>query len=165
MVSWTKTREPAVQSWPVLYRIPSAAQFAAVSGGQRTPRGQLSRRVSLCELACARRATRTLVEVRTFKDELRRLAAEFKRHLLQVAVRSRGHDLPARDGAAGEGDLVDALVRRERRAADGAQRDDRVDDARWDAIGPTRSAWVSRASNGATYPASTASSESFWEVR
>lgn len=35
-VSWTYTREPAVQSWPVLYRIPSAAQFAAGGADERT---------------------------------------------------------------------------------------------------------------------------------
>lgn len=119
-VSCTYTREPAVQSWPVLYRMPSAAQFAAARR-QRPPHLHGARHC---------RGGRTLVEVRAREDELRGLAAELERHLLEVAVRRGGHDLAPGDGAARERDLVDAAVRRERRAADAAQRRHRVHDAR-----------------------------------
>lgn len=77
MVSWTKSREPAVQSWPELYRMPSATQFAATFffAGE----GILLSLVSSPNRA--RPHTRTLVEVGRLEDDLRRLATELEADL------------------------------------------------------------------------------------
>ena len=76
----------------------------------------------------------TLIQVGTLKDQLRRLPAELQGHLLQVALRGGRHDLAAGHRAAGERDLVDALVRGEGCPADRADRRHRVDDAGWETV-------------------------------
>ena len=81
----TYRREPALQHWPWLKKIPLAAP-------------------GIDDL-----------EVGVLEHDVRALAAELERDLLQVA-RRRLHDQLADLGRAGEGDLVDRVVRRERRA-------------------------------------------------
>ena len=54
------------------------------------------------------------VHVGVLVEHLRALAAQLERDLLEIA-RRRLHDQPADLGRAGEGDLVDAVVGRERR--------------------------------------------------
>ena len=68
------------------------------------------------------------VEVGVVEHDERRLAAEFEREQL-AGSRRRLADLAPDLGRAGEGDLVDALVRDERRAGRAVAGDD-VDDAR-----------------------------------
>ena len=60
------------------------------------------------------------VEVGIREDQLRGLAAEFECHLAELLPRQRGDGL-AHGRAAGEGDLVDALVRCECRAGLGTE--------------------------------------------
>jgi hypothetical protein len=74
-----------------------------------------------------------LVEVRVVKDDVRALASELERHLFQVRLGRRLHDLSADGGGSGERDLVDAGVGREGVAHGGSVADDDVDDAGGDA--------------------------------
>ena len=82
---------------------------------------------------CGMVSPRTLVEVGTLEDKLRRFTAELEGDFLQVAVRCGGHDPAPGNRASSEGDLVDIRVARERRTAYRPQRRHGVHDARWEA--------------------------------
>ena len=85
--------------------------------------------LSLREVDAEHRADDRLVEVGVGEDDRRRLAAELERHALDRA-RARAHDRAARDGRAGERELVDVGVLGERGAGELAEARDHVEDAR-----------------------------------
>lgn len=71
-----------------------------------------------------------VVNVGVVEDNVGRLAAQLERDLLQVGRRGGLHDLPADDGGAREGDLVDVHVRGDGGTGGLAEARDDVDDSR-----------------------------------
>jgi hypothetical protein len=84
--------------------------------------------LALQEKGAARGAWDHPRQVGIREDDEGRLAAEFQRHTLEVAG-CRQQDLPAHFGRAGEGNLVDTVMRRERGAGIVTIAGDDVDDA------------------------------------
>lgn len=78
----------------------------------------------------------SLLDICVVEDDVWRLAAQLKRHLLQVGHSSRLHDLATDDGGAGKGNLVDVHVGRKGGTSSLAEARNDVHDSRWETCLP-----------------------------
>ena len=74
-----------------------------------------------------------IFDISIVEDDVRALASQLKRHLLQIRASSGLHDLATDDSATGEGDFVDVHVRGDGCTGDLAEAGDDVDDSWWEA--------------------------------
>ena len=77
--------------------------------------------------------TNGLVEICVVEDDVRALSAKLKGNILEVALRSGLHDLPANDGRASERDLLDAVVLADCLTDGVSVSDNKVEDTRGEA--------------------------------